>query len=179
MSGTDTIADDPRLAAFRSRTRTQAGRGSFFWSRPAHVAVEGDARRVLRRRRRRSLVMTTLGLCIACLWDWRAPASGMNHFMLPEASAPPSNWRPGWLLRVVRDGLLINDAGPGRGARAALEARCSAAADRRRHAHTLDVGERNTRSCSTTCRPAYPGRHSDVRGNRPLECASCRRAARR
>ena len=46
------------------------------------------------------LITTVLGSCIAaCIWDAKARAGGMNHFMLPERPRASRRW---WALRRDR-----------------------------------------------------------------------------
>jgi two-component system chemotaxis response regulator CheB len=96
------------------------------------------------------LIMTTLGSCIAaCLWDRERRVGGMNHFMLPEGGGGADGGRYGSFAME----LLINELIKRGATRSTMEAKVFGGGAVISGMNSINVGERNTRSCSTTCAP--------------------------
>lgn len=91
------------------------------------------------------LLMTTLGSCIACcLWDRQAAIGGMNHFMLPEASAADPSGNGGRYGTYAME-LLINELMKRGASRMTMEAKIFGGGAVISGMNTINVGERNTK----------------------------------
>jgi chemotaxis protein CheD len=88
------------------------------------------------------LITTVLGSCIAaCIWDSRARAGGMNHFMLPEGDGIDGLGRYGsHAMEMLINGLIKKGA-----RRESMQAKVFGGAHVMAGLTTLNVGERNTR----------------------------------
>ncbi len=88
------------------------------------------------------MVMTVLGSCIAaCIWDARARAGGMNHFMLPEGGGEDGGGRYGSYAME----LLINQLLKSGARRESMQAKVFGGAQVMAGFTSMNVGERNTR----------------------------------
>lgn len=88
------------------------------------------------------MVMTVLGSCIAaCIWDGRARAGGMNHFMLPEGDWQEGGGRYGSYAME----LLINKLLKCGARRETMQAKVFGGAQVMAGFTAMNVGERNTR----------------------------------
>lgn len=88
------------------------------------------------------MVMTVLGSCIAaCIWDGRARAGGMNHFMLPDGEGGDGAGRYGSYAME----LLINKLLKCGARREAMQAKVFGGAQVMAGFTSMNVGERNTR----------------------------------
>jgi chemotaxis protein CheD len=88
------------------------------------------------------LIATTLGSCIAaCLWDRHARIGGMNHFMLPDASAGGAD--SGRYGSYAME-LLINELLKRGASRSTLEAKVFGGGQVIDGMVSMNVGERNT-----------------------------------
>ncbi len=88
------------------------------------------------------MVMTVLGSCIAaCIWDGRARAGGMNHFMLPEGDGADGGGRYGsYAMELLINHLLKLGA-----RRESMQAKVFGGAQVMAGFSSMNVGERNTR----------------------------------
>ncbi|MBK7050015.1 MAG: chemoreceptor glutamine deamidase CheD [Rhodoferax sp.] len=87
------------------------------------------------------VIMTVLGSCIsACLWDGRARAGGMNHFMLPDGDTGDGFGRYGSYAME----LLINEMLKKGARRESMQAKIFGGAQVMAGFTTMNVGERNT-----------------------------------
>jgi chemotaxis protein CheD len=88
------------------------------------------------------LIMTVLGSCIsACLWDPRARAGGMNHFMLPDGDSVDGLGRYGSYAME----LLINQMLKAGARRETMQAKVFGGAQVMAGFTSMNVGERNTK----------------------------------
>lgn len=88
------------------------------------------------------MIMTVLGSCIsACIWDSRARAGGMNHFMLPEGDGQDGCGRYGSYAME----LLINQLLKLGARRESMQAKIFGGAQVMAGFTTMNVGERNTK----------------------------------
>jgi chemotaxis protein CheD len=87
------------------------------------------------------VIMTVLGSCIsACIWDGRARAGGMNHFMLPDGDNGDGFGRYGSYAME----LLINEMLKKGARRESMQAKVFGGAQVMAGFTTMNVGERNT-----------------------------------
>lgn len=87
------------------------------------------------------VIMTVLGSCIsACLWDGKARAGGMNHFMLPDGDTGDGFGRYGSYAME----LLINEMLKKGARRESMQAKIFGGAQVMAGFTTMNVGERNT-----------------------------------
>jgi len=87
------------------------------------------------------MIMTVLGSCIAaCIWDARARAGGMNHFMLPEGDGQEGGGRYGSYAME----LLINKLLKAGARRESMQAKVFGGAQVMAGFTSMNVGERNT-----------------------------------
>ena len=87
------------------------------------------------------VIMTVLGSCIAaCLWDGKARAGGMNHFMLPDGDSSDGLGRYGSYAME----LLINEMLKLGARRETMQAKVFGGAQVMAGFTTMNVGERNT-----------------------------------
>ena len=88
------------------------------------------------------VIMTVLGSCIsACIWDGRARAGGMNHFMLPDGDSVDGFGRYGSYAME----LLINEMLKRGARRESMQAKVFGGAAVMAGFTTMNVGERNTK----------------------------------
>jgi len=88
------------------------------------------------------MVMTVLGSCIAaCIWDGRARAGGMNHFMLPDGEGGEGAGRYGSYAME----LLINKLLKCGARRETMQAKVFGGAQVMAGFTSMNVGERNTK----------------------------------
>lgn len=88
------------------------------------------------------VIMTVLGSCIAaCLWDGKARAGGMNHFMLPDGDSLDGLGRYGSYAME----LLINEMLKLGARRETMQAKVFGGAQVMAGFTTMNVGERNTK----------------------------------
>lgn len=88
------------------------------------------------------MIMTVLGSCIAaCIWDGRARAGGMNHFMLPEGDGVEGGGRYGSYAME----LLINQLLKSGARRESMQAKIFGGAQVMAGFTSMNVGERNTK----------------------------------
>jgi chemotaxis protein CheD len=88
------------------------------------------------------MIMTVLGSCIsACLWDTRARAGGMNHFMLPDGDSADGGGRYGSYAME----LLINQMLKLGARRETMQAKVFGGAQVMAGFTSMNVGERNTK----------------------------------
>ena len=88
------------------------------------------------------VIMTVLGSCIAaCIWDGRARAGGMNHFMLPDGDSADGFGRYGSYAME----LLINEMLKKGARRESMQAKEFGGAQVMAGFTTMNVGERNTK----------------------------------
>lgn len=88
------------------------------------------------------VIMTVLGSCIAaCIWDGKARAGGMNHFMLPDGDGSDGAGRYGSYAME----LLINEMLKKGARRESMQAKIFGGAQVMAGFTTLNVGERNTK----------------------------------
>lgn len=88
------------------------------------------------------MIMTVLGSCIsACLWDTRARAGGMNHFMLPDGDSADGGGRYGSYAME----LLINQMLKMGARRETMQAKVFGGAQVMAGFTSMNVGERNTK----------------------------------
>ena len=88
------------------------------------------------------VIMTVLGSCIsACLWDGKARAGGMNHFMLPDGDSADGFGRYGSYAME----LLINEMLKKGARRESMQAKVFGGAQVMAGFTTMNVGERNTK----------------------------------
>jgi chemotaxis protein CheD len=88
------------------------------------------------------MIMTVLGSCIsACLWDTRARAGGMNHFMLPDGDGGDGGGRYGSYAME----LLINQMLKIGARRETMQAKIFGGAQVMAGFTSMNVGERNTK----------------------------------
>ena len=88
------------------------------------------------------VIMTVLGSCIsACIWDGKARAGGMNHFMLPEGDSVDGFGRYGSYAME----LLINEMLKKGARRESMQAKVFGGAQVMAGFTTMNVGERNTK----------------------------------
>jgi len=88
------------------------------------------------------MVMTVLGSCIAaCIWDGRARAGGMNHFMLPDGEGGDGAGRYGSYAME----LLINKLLKCGARRETMQAKVFGGAQVMAGFTSMNVGERNTK----------------------------------
>lgn len=88
------------------------------------------------------VIMTVLGSCIAaCIWDGRARAGGMNHFMLPDGDSADGFGRYGSYAME----LLINEMLKKGARRETMQAKVFGGAQVMAGFTTMNVGERNTK----------------------------------
>ncbi|MBP9905709.1 MAG: chemoreceptor glutamine deamidase CheD [Rhodoferax sp.] len=87
------------------------------------------------------MITTVLGSCIAaCIWDSRARAGGMNHFMLPEGDASDGGGRYGsYAMELLINQLLKTGA-----RREFMQAKVFGGAQVMAGFTSMNVGERNT-----------------------------------
>jgi len=131
-----------RIETLKAQPR-QPGEASFFYADhhfqydavkvlPGEYYVTGDD----------LMVMTVLGSCIAaCLWDTRARAGGMNHFMLPEGDSMEGGGRYGSYAME----LLINQMLKMGARRESMQAKVFGGAQVMAGFTSMNVGERNTK----------------------------------
>lgn len=88
------------------------------------------------------MIMTVLGSCIAaCIWDARARAGGMNHFMLPEGDGLEGGGRYGsYAMELLINKLLKSGA-----RRESMQAKVFGGAQVMAGFTSMNVGERNTK----------------------------------
>ena len=88
------------------------------------------------------MIMTVLGSCIsACIWDTRARAGGMNHFMLPDGDGGDGGGRYGSYAME----LLINQMLKIGARRETMQAKVFGGAQVMAGFTSMNVGERNTK----------------------------------
>jgi chemotaxis protein CheD len=88
------------------------------------------------------VIMTVLGSCIAaCIWDGKARAGGMNHFMLPDGDSGDGFGRYGSYAME----LLINEMLKMGARRETMQAKVFGGAQVMAGFTTMNVGERNTK----------------------------------
>ena len=88
------------------------------------------------------VIMTVLGSCIAaCIWDGKARAGGMNHFMLPDGDGSDGAGRYGSYAME----LLINEMLKKGARRESMQAKIFGGAQVMAGFTTMNVGERNTK----------------------------------
>jgi chemotaxis protein CheD len=88
------------------------------------------------------MIMTVLGSCIsACIWDGRARAGGMNHFMLPDGDGGDGGGRYGSYAME----LLINQMLKMGARRETMQAKIFGGAQVMAGFTSMNVGERNTK----------------------------------
>ena len=88
------------------------------------------------------IIMTVLGSCIsACIWDGKARAGGMNHFMLPDGDSTDGFGRYGSYAME----LLINEMLKKGARRESMQAKVFGGAQVMAGFTTMNVGERNTK----------------------------------
>ena len=88
------------------------------------------------------IIMTVLGSCIsACIWDGKARAGGMNHFMLPDGDSADGFGRYGSYAME----LLINEMLKKGARRESMQAKVFGGAQVMAGFTTMNVGERNTK----------------------------------
>ncbi len=88
------------------------------------------------------MIMTVLGSCIsACIWDGRARAGGMNHFMLPDGDSADGFGRYGSYAME----LLINQMLKMGARREFMQAKVFGGAQVMAGFTSMNVGERNTK----------------------------------
>jgi len=88
------------------------------------------------------MIMTVLGSCIsACIWDGRARAGGMNHFMLPDGDGGDGGGRYGSYAME----LLINQMLKMGARRETMQAKVFGGAQVMAGFTSMNVGERNTK----------------------------------
>jgi chemotaxis protein CheD len=88
------------------------------------------------------MIMTVLGSCIsACLWDTRARAGGMNHFMLPDGDGADGFGRYGSYAME----LLINQMLKIGARRETMQAKIFGGAQVMAGFTSMNVGEKNTK----------------------------------
>jgi chemotaxis protein CheD len=88
------------------------------------------------------VIMTVLGSCIAaCIWDGKARAGGMNHFMLPDGDSADGFGRYGSYAME----LLINEMLKMGARRETMQAKVFGGAQVMAGFTTMNVGERNTK----------------------------------
>jgi chemotaxis protein CheD len=136
------VARASRIEALKAQPR-QPGEASFFYADhhfqydavkvlPGEYYVTGDD----------LMVMTVLGSCIAaCIWDTRARAGGMNHFMLPEGDSLEGGGRYGSYAME----LLINQMLKMGARRESMQAKVFGGAQVMAGFTSMNVGERNTK----------------------------------
>ncbi|MBP9148174.1 MAG: chemoreceptor glutamine deamidase CheD [Rhodoferax sp.] len=87
------------------------------------------------------MITTVLGSCIAaCIWDSKARAGGMNHFMLPEGDSNDGGGRYGSYAME----LLINQLLKAGARRESMQAKIFGGAQVMAGFTSMNVGERNT-----------------------------------
>jgi len=131
-----------RLAELKSMPRGP-GEASFFYS---DHHFQYDAVKVLPGEyfvsSENVMVMTVLGSCIAaCIWDGRARAGGMNHFMLPDGEGGEGAGRYGSYAME----LLINKLLKCGARRETMQAKVFGGAQVMAGFTSMNVGERNTK----------------------------------
>jgi len=88
------------------------------------------------------VIMTVLGSCIsACIWDGRARAGGINHFMLPDGDSVDGFGRYGSYAME----LLINEMLKKGARRESMQAKVFGGAAVMAGFTTMNVGDRNTK----------------------------------
>lgn len=88
------------------------------------------------------MIMTVLGSCIsACIWDGRARAGGMNHFMLPDGDGLEGGGRYGSYAME----LLINQLLKAGARRESMQAKVFGGGQVMAGFTSMNVGERNTK----------------------------------
>lgn len=88
------------------------------------------------------IIMTVLGSCIsACIWDSKARAGGMNHFMLPDGDSADGFGRYGSYAME----LLINELLKKGARRESMQAKVFGGAQVMAGFTSMNVGERNTK----------------------------------
>lgn len=88
------------------------------------------------------VIMTVLGSCIAaCIWDGKARAGGMNHFMLPDGDGADGSGRYGSYAME----LLINEMLKLGARRETMQAKIFGGGQVMAGFTTMNVGERNTK----------------------------------
>ena len=88
------------------------------------------------------IIMTVLGSCIsACIWDGKARAGGINHFMLPDGDSADGFGRYGSYAME----LLINEMLKKGARRESMQAKVFGGAQVMAGFTTMNVGERNTK----------------------------------
>jgi chemotaxis protein CheD len=146
------LGTSPRLQRLRAASR-QPGEASFFFY-DAHF--RNEAVKILPGEYfvhdEDMLIMTTLGSCIAaCLWDRQQRIGGMNHFMLPEGAGSGAD--AGRYGSFAME-LLINELIKRGATRSTMEAKVFGGGAVIAGMNSINVGERNTSSCSTTWPPS-------------------------
>ena len=142
FSGGEMAARSSRVEQFRAQPRS-LGEASFFY-RDHHFKY--DAVKVLPGEYFVAsddiLITTVLGSCIAaCVWDGRARAGGMNHFMLPDGDGGDGFGRYGsYAMELLINGLLKKGA-----KRETMQAKVFGGAQVMAGFTTMNVGERNTK----------------------------------
>ncbi len=87
------------------------------------------------------LITTVLGSCIsACIWDARARAGGMNHFMLPDGDGDGGGRYGSYAMELLINQMLKIGA-----RRETMQAKVFGGAQVMAGFTTMNVGERNTR----------------------------------
>jgi len=87
------------------------------------------------------MITTVLGSCIAaCIWDSKARAGGMNHFMLPDGDGNDGGGRYGSYAME----LLINQLLKAGSRRESMQAKVFGGAQVMAGFTSMNVGERNT-----------------------------------
>ena len=87
------------------------------------------------------VIMTVLGSCIAaCIWDGKARAGGMNHFMLPDGDGDGFGRYGSYAME-----LLINEMLKMGARRETMQAKVFGGAQVLAGFSTMNVGERNTK----------------------------------
>ncbi len=131
-----------RIEHFKSMPRSP-GEASFFYS---DHHFQYDAVKVLPGEyfvaNEEIMIMTVLGSCIsACIWDGRARAGGMNHFMLPDGDGGDGGGRYGSYAME----LLINQMLKMGARRETMQAKVFGGAQVMAGFTSMNVGERNTK----------------------------------
>lgn len=137
----DVVPRGSRVAEWKAQPRGP-GEASFFYRDPH---FQYDAVKVLPGEYFVSsddlMIMTVLGSCIAaCIWDARARAGGMNHFMLPEGDGMDGGGRYGSYAME----LLINQLLKSGARRETMQAKVFGGAQVMAGFTSMNVGERNT-----------------------------------
>ena len=141
-----TAAAPSRLERLKAHSRKPGEASFFFWD--AHF--KNDAVKVLPGEffvhDEDSLVMTTLGSCIAaCIWDREKRVGGMNHFLLPDSGSGGSGGgADGGRYGSYAMDLLIGELVKRGATRSTMEAKVFGGGAVISGMNTINVGERNT-----------------------------------